>query len=124
MAQLSLPPWVELYVATKNDIVSVMLNTTLNGKLYSKLLLVFDGTTLKSFVSCKHLRANGLQLLHELIQTYKPRNVPEVIAFNTSEFWGNTKRFLTESVDDCYSHFQDLLDDLEEAEEQISTFLP
>jgi hypothetical protein len=121
MAQLLLPPWVELYDATMNDIVENTSNSTLNGKLYSKLLLVLDGTALKNIVSRKHLRANGLLLLCELVQTYQPRNVPEVIAFKTSEFWGNTKRYPTELIDDYYNHFHELLDDLADAEEPIST---
>jgi len=62
-----------------------MNNSTLNGNLYSKLLLALKGQALQSIVSRKHLRANGLKLLQELVQAYKPRNVPEVIAFKTSE---------------------------------------
>jgi len=76
---------------------------------------------LKSITSRKHLRANRLLLLQELVQTYKPKNVPEVIAFKTSEFWGNTKRFHSESIDDYYNRFHDLLDDLAETDEPIST---
>jgi len=120
MAQLSLPPWVELYDTTTNDVVTTTSNSTLNGKLYSKLLLALDGNALKSIVSRKHLRANGILLLKELIQTYRPKNVPEVIAFKTSEFWGNTKRFPSESVDEYYNHFHELLEDLADADEQIS----
>jgi hypothetical protein len=121
MAQISLPPWVELYDSTKNNIVSTTTNSNLNGKLYSKLLLALDGTALKSVVSCKHLCANGLLLLRELVQTYHPKNVPDVIAFKTSEFWGNTKRFPNESIDDYYNRFHELLDELEDADEPIST---
>jgi len=43
MAQLSLPHWVELYDSVINDIVPNSSNTTLNGKLYSKLLLDLMG---------------------------------------------------------------------------------
>jgi len=120
LAQLSLPPWVEFYDSSSNDIICSTSNTSLNGKLYSKLLLALEGQALQSMVSRKHLRANGLQLLHELVQTYKPKNVPEVIAFKTSEFWGNTKRFPSESIDEYYNRFHDLLDDLAEADEPIS----
>jgi hypothetical protein len=120
MAQLSLPPWVELYDAATNDIVATTSNSTLNGKLYLKLLLALDGNALKSIVSRKHLRANGILLLKELIQTYRPKNVPEVIAFKTSEFWGNTKRFPSESVDEYYNRFHELLEDLEDGDEHIS----
>lgn len=119
MAQLSLPPWVELYDSSTIDIVHTTSNTKLNGKLYSKLLLALDGNALKSIVSHKHLCANGLLLLCELVQTYKPTNVPEVIAYKTSEFWGNTKQFPMDSVDDSYNHFHKLLDDLEESDEPI-----
>jgi hypothetical protein len=98
-----------------------MNNSTLNGNLYSKLLLALKGQALQSIVSRKHLRANGLKLLQELVQAYKPRNVPEGIAFKTSKFWGNTKRFPNESMDDYYNWFQDLLEDLAEADEPIST---
>jgi len=103
-----------------NDVVSTTSNTVLNGKLYSKLLLALDGQALKNIVSRKHLHANGLLLLRKLIQTYKPCNVPEVIAFKTSEFWGNTKRFPSETIDDYYNQFHELLDNLEDAAEPIS----
>jgi len=121
MAQLSLPPWVELYDSDTNDVVTSTSNSTLNGKLYSKLLLALEGNALKNVVARKHLRANGLLLLQELVQTYRPKNVPEVIAFKTSEFGGNTKRFSSESIDDYYNRFHDLLEDLAEADEPIST---
>jgi len=98
----------------------ILLPRFLNGKLYSKLLLALEGNALKSVVSCTHLRANGLLLLQELVQTFRPKNVPEVIAFKTSEFWGNMKRFPTESVDEYYNRFHDVLDELEDADEPIS----
>jgi hypothetical protein len=120
MAQLLLPPWVELYDAATNDIVATTSNSTLNGKLYSKLLLALYGNALKSIVSHKHLRANGILLFKESIQTYQPKNVHEVIAFKTSEFWGNTKRFPSESVDKYYNHFHELLEDLKDGDEHIS----
>jgi hypothetical protein len=121
MEQISLPPWVELYDSTTNDIVSPTTNSNLNGKLYATLLLALEGTALKSIVSHKHLCANGLLLLRGLVQPYHPKNVPEVIAFKTSEFWGNTKRFPNESIDDNYNRFHELLDELEDADEPIST---
>ncbi len=52
---------------------------------------------------------------------YKPKNVPEVIAAKTVEFWGNTKRLPSESVDNYYNRFQELLEELSEAEDPIST---
>ncbi len=85
---MSLPPWQELYDPVVNDIVPASFNTTLNGKLYAKLLISLDSLALQNIVSCKHLQANGLLLLQELVQTYKLKNVPEVIAAKTSEFWG------------------------------------
>jgi len=121
MAQVSLPPWLEFYDASRNNIVSNTTNGTLNGKLYSRLLLALEGSALQSAVSKKYLRANGLLLLHDLVQTYKPKNVPEVIAHKTGEFWSNTKRYSNESIDAYFNRFHDLLDDLEDAEDPIST---
>jgi hypothetical protein len=83
MAQLSLPPWMELYDEAKHDIKTTTTNVSLNGKLYSKLLLALDGSALQSVVSKKYLRANGISLLQDLIQTYKPKKVPEIIAAKT-----------------------------------------
>jgi hypothetical protein len=60
-------------------------------------------------------------LLQELIQTYKSRNVPELITAKTVEFWGNTKRMSSESIDSYLDRFQELLEDLADAEEPIST---
>jgi hypothetical protein len=121
MAQFSLPPWQELYDSMLNDIVQATSNTALNGKLYAKLLVSLEGSALQSIVSRKHLRANGLLLLHELTQTYKPKNVPEVIAAKASEFWGATKRLSTETVDVYYNRFHELLDEINDADEPIST---
>ncbi len=59
-------------------------------------------------------------LLHELTQTYKPKNIPEVIAAKTSEFWGALKCLSTETVDDYYNHFHELLDEINDNEETIS----
>jgi len=56
-----------------------------------------------------------------LVQTYKPRNVPEIIAAKTVEFWGTLKRLPGESIDAYYDRFQEILEDLEEAEEPIAT---
>jgi hypothetical protein len=84
IAQISLSPWLDLYDSSKNDVVTLTTNSTLNGKLYSKLLLALDGPTYQHFVSRKHLRANGILLLQELVQTYKPKNVPEIIVAKTA----------------------------------------
>jgi hypothetical protein len=62
-----------------------------------------------------------LLLLHELVKTYKPANAPEEIAANTVEFWGHTKRLPNETIDQYYDRFHELPDDLQDAEEQIST---
>lgn len=83
MAQLSLPPWKSLYNPATNYIVKT---TTLNGRLYAKLLISLEGVALQNVVSRTHLRANGLLLLQDLVQTYKPKHVPEVIATKTSLF--------------------------------------
>jgi hypothetical protein len=121
MAQVSLPPWQELYDPTMNDVVSTTSNAMLNGKLYAKLLVSLEGSALQSIVSRKHITANGILLLQELTQTYKPKNIPEVVAAKTSEFWGTTKRLSTETVDDYYNHFHELLDEINDNEETIST---
>jgi hypothetical protein len=92
IAQMSLHPWNEFYDSSNHNIAVSMTISTVNGKLYSKLLLALEGTALQHIISWKHLRANGLQLLRELVQTYHPTNVPEVIAAKTSEFWGQLKR--------------------------------
>jgi hypothetical protein len=121
MAHISLPPWKDLYDPVRNDVVTSTSNALLNGKLYSKILLSLDGMAYQNFVLCKHLRADGIRLLQEWVQTYKPKNVSEVIVAKTVEFWGNTKRLATESVDSYYDCFQELLEDLVEADEPIST---
>jgi len=121
MAQLSLPPWQDLYDSSTNTVVTATTNSSLNGKLYAKLLISLEGTALQNVVSRTHLRANGVLLLQDLVQTYKPRHVPEVIAAKTSQFWGSTKRSPSETVDDYYNRFQELLDDLKDADEAIST---
>jgi len=121
MTQVSLPPWSMLYDPTRNDIITTTMNNTLNWKLYSKIILSLEGKALKHAVSRKHLRANGLLLLQELTKTYKPTNVPEVIVAKTVEFWGHMKRLPTESIDLYYDCFHQLLDDLADANEPIST---
>lgn len=68
-----------------------------------------------------HLYANGLGLLQELVQTYKPKNVPEIIAVKTVEFWGGMKCLPSESIDSYCDRFQELLEDLEDADEPIAT---
>jgi hypothetical protein len=120
MAQLSLPPWNILYDSVKNDIVQSTSNSQLNGKLYAKLLVCLEGQAMKNMISRKHLRANGLLLLQELHQMYKPKNVPEVIAAKTAKFWSKLKRSDSESVDNYYNRFQELLDEVNESRETIS----
>ena len=56
-----------------------------------------------------------------MVQTYQPTCIPEIIAAKTGEFWSQLKRYPQESVDNYYNHFHDLLDDLLEAEEPVST---
>jgi hypothetical protein len=41
MALISIPPWNEFYDAQRNDVVITTPNTSLNGKLYAKLISVF-----------------------------------------------------------------------------------
>jgi hypothetical protein len=121
MAQLSLAPWTELYDGSRNDVVLTTTNTSLNSKLYAKLLIALEGVALQHIVSRPHLRANGLLVLQELVHIYKPTNVPELITAKTSTFWGNTKRLSSETVDTYYNRFQELLDELQEADDPIST---
>jgi hypothetical protein len=120
MAQLSLPPWNSLYDPIHNDIVSSTTNSSLNGKLYAKLLVWLKGQVMKNMISRKHLRANGIMLLQELHHMYKPKNVPEVIAAKTAEFWSKMKRLPTESVDVYYNRFHALLDEVNDHKETVS----
>jgi hypothetical protein len=120
MAQISLPPWQVLYDPTTNDVVKTTTDDRINGKLYAKLLISLEGGALQNVVSRAHLRAKGILLLQDLVQTYKPKHVPEVIAAKTSQFWGTTKRFSSETIDGYYNRFMELLDELSEADEKIS----
>jgi hypothetical protein len=120
LAQLSLPSWNELYDSSTNDFVLATTNVTLNGKLYLKQLLSLDGQPLQNVITRSHLRANGLDLLRELSQTYKPKNVPEVIVAKTGEFWSKMRCKPTKMVDSYYNRFHELLEDLSEADDKIS----
>jgi len=121
VAQLSIPPWQELYDPETNSIVKSTTNSTLNSKLYAKLLVSLEGQALQDVVSRSHLRANGILLLQELVQTYRPCKVPEVLAAKAGEFWSKLKRGQNESIDSYYNRFQELLEDLNEADDKIST---
>jgi hypothetical protein len=121
IAQLSLPLWQELYDLVKHDVVSTTSNASLNGKLYAKLLLSLEGIASQNIISRTHLRANGVLLLQELVQTYHPKNVLEVISAKTSQFWGQTKRIPNESIDTYYNRFHELLQELLDGEEMILT---
>lgn len=68
VAQLLLAPWKEFYDPNSNTLVKTTLNTTLNEKLYAKLLLCLEGQVFQEMVSRKHLQANGLQHLHEYLR--------------------------------------------------------
>jgi hypothetical protein len=121
MSQLSLPPWQELYDPITNEPVQATANTQLNAKLYAKLLVSLEGSAFQSIVSREHLRANGLLLLQDLVQTYRPKPVPEVLASKTSAFWGSTKRLPTETLDEYYNRFRELLYDISNGPDQISS---
>jgi len=95
-------------------------NSQLNGKLYAKLLVCLEGQAMKNMISRKLVRANGLLLLQELHQMYKPKNVPEVIAVKTAEFWLKMKRSNTESIDNYYNRFHELLDKVNDSRETIT----
>ena len=73
LTQISLPPWKELYDPVRKDIVLSMSNTLINEKLYAKLILALDGSAFQNIVHREHLRANGLLLLQDLVQTYHPK---------------------------------------------------
>ncbi len=73
-------------------------------------------------VARKHISANGILLLRELQQINRPKNVPEMIAAKTGEFWSQTKWLSHESVDTYYNIFQELLDDLSEADDVLCLF--
>jgi hypothetical protein len=97
---VSEPPWSELYDMVSNDLVIITSNTSLNAKFYSKILLSLEGEALHRIALCKHLCADVLHLMQEIVQTYQPKNVPEVIPMKTAEFWGSMKCFSYETVDD------------------------
>jgi hypothetical protein len=120
MAQILLPPWAELYDSVANSVISSTQNTILNGKLYAKLLVSLEDQAFQHMTSRKHFRANGILLLKELQQMYKPRNVPKNIADKIGEFWSQTKCSPHETVDVYYLCFQELLEDLSEADKSIS----
>ncbi len=120
VTQLSLPPWQDLYDSMTNDVRLSTTNTSLNAKLYAKLLVCLEGSVFQSIVSREHLRANGLLLLQDLVQTYRPKHVPEVISAKTSLFWGGTKRQPHETIDEYYNRFRELLYEISGGPDQIS----
>jgi hypothetical protein len=119
MAQLSIPPWQDLYDSTTSSMVKVTSNYVLNGKLYAKVIGALDGSALQHMLAHKHLRANGILLLQDLHQMYTPKAVPELLAAKTAEFWGSTKCLPSESIDNYYNRFQELLEELNEDVEII-----
>jgi len=119
LAQLSLPPWKDLYDASKKDIVKTTSNTILNGKLYAKLITCLVGSTLQSIVARTHLHYDDLSILHDLLETHQPLHIHEVIAAKTVQFWGNTKRMANESVNTYYNHFKELFDEIQDADGNI-----
>jgi len=106
LSQISILPWKELYDSSKNDIVTSTSNVSLNEKLYAKLGVSLEGQVLQDIITRSHLR---------------PKHVPEVFAAKAGEFWSQTKRLPTESVGSYYNRFQELLDELSHADDQIST---
>ena len=124
VVQISIPPWQEFYDSNTNSIVKTTHNTALNSKLYAKLLVSLEGQALQDVVSRSHLRANGILLLHELVQTYCPCKVPEVLAAKAGEFWSKLKRGQNESINSYYNRFQELGEDLNEADDKIRPQVP
>ena len=86
VTQLSLSPWSALYDPVQNTVVATTTDTSLNSKFYAKLIASLEGQALQNMVARKHIRANGILLLRELQQMYRPKNVPEMIAAKTGEF--------------------------------------
>jgi hypothetical protein len=60
LSQVSVPPWNDLYDVVSNDLVLMTLNSSLNAKFYSKLLLSLEGEALHNVALRKYLRADGL----------------------------------------------------------------
>jgi len=124
IAQISIPPWSEFYDSSTHSVVLSTQNTTLNSRLYANLISVLEGQALQDMISRSHLHGIGLLLLQDLIQTYKPVNVPEVLAAKAGEFWSKMRRSSSESVDTYYNRFKELLDELDQADDKISTKVP
>jgi hypothetical protein len=70
LAQLSLPPWQDLYDASRKNIVKTTSNVSLNSKLYAKLITCLEGSALQSIVARTHIHSDGLSVLHDLFQTH------------------------------------------------------
>jgi hypothetical protein len=119
MAQLSIALWQDLYDSTTNSVVKTTINAALNGKLYAKVIGALEGSALQHMLARKHLCANGILLLQDLYQMYKPKCILEVIAAKPAEFWGQTKHLSSVSVGDDYNRFQELLAEINEETETI-----
>jgi len=119
IAQLSLPQWQDLYDISRKDVVKNTSNGTLNSKLYAKLITCLEGSALQSIVARTHLHSDGISVLHDLYQTHRPLQIPEIIAAKTVQFWGSTKRFQNETVDAYYNRFKELYDEIQDAEGNI-----
>ena len=85
------------------------------------MILTLEGQPLQDVITKVHLRANGIQVLQELSQTYHPKNIPEVVALKTSEFWSSTKRKPSETIDVYYNRFQELLEEINASDMPIPT---
>jgi hypothetical protein len=85
------------------------------------LILTLEGQPLQDVITKVHLRANGIQVLQELSQTYRPKNIPEVVALKTSEFWSSTKPKPSETIDVYYNRFQELLEEINASDMPIPT---
>ena len=72
MSQISISPWKDLYDSTSNNVVQTTSNTALNGKLYAKVISSLEGQAFQHMVARPHIRGNGILLLQELHQMYKP----------------------------------------------------
>jgi len=50
---------------------------------------------------------------------YKPKNVPEIVAAKTADFWSKLGRSNSETVDNYYNRFHELLDEINDFRETV-----
>jgi hypothetical protein len=60
ITQLSIAPWIDLFIAATNSVVQSTMNTSLNGTLYAKVISALEGPALQHMIFHSHLQANGV----------------------------------------------------------------